>query len=87
MCSEKDYEEFLREERARIDAELAPARTWHRDSFGGITDGQGWEIHRDPADMTDDVTRPISLWRRGEYVGNYPTVSDAKADAHPVEDD
>jgi hypothetical protein len=64
------------------------ARAWIRQSTGGIVDGRGWEIHRDSEEaLADDgnLGLPWSLWHHGEYVGNYATVVDAKADAVPVD--
>jgi hypothetical protein len=68
---------------------MAGTRAWWRNSYGGITDGQ-WTIYRDAADTLADegnAGRPWSLWREGEYVGNYATVAAAKDDAHLVDDD
>lgn len=65
---------------------LRGPRAWLRTSHGGITDGQGWEIYKDASDTLQEEGnegRPWSLWRSGEYVGNYPTPADAKADATP----
>lgn len=60
-------------------------RPWFRDSHGAITDGNGWEIHRDAPDSDDyDPAEPWSLWHHGEYVANYSTTTDAKADAIPA---
>lgn len=63
---------------------IAAARAWTRQSTGGIVDGRGWEIHRDTPGACDEA-QPWSLWHHGEYVNNYATVVDAKADAVPVD--
>lgn len=52
---------------------------WFRNSYGVIVNGIGWEIDRDPGlDAHDEG--PWALYHHGEYVGNYSTVEDAKAD-------
>lgn len=59
-------------------------RAWWRNDHGGITDGRGWEVYRDAADLADDG-RPWSLWHHGEYVGTYVTADAAIRDATPVD--
>lgn len=63
-------------------------RTWIRNEYGSITDGDGWDVYRDADDTIidnrGDLGKPWSLWHYGEYVGNYATVEDAKAATEPL---
>lgn len=63
-------------------------QTWTRTESGGLSDGRGWEIHRDTAETLKDDGHeglPWSLWHHGEYVENYATMADAQAGAVPVD--